>query len=171
MLQQLAAVQVKPNELSMYSSVKSIGQREKRKLPFSLSASLQSQADADSSESRPRKVNSIAGANRKKLKTSQQDEEISESTDTDDISSDEEEMIDQFGLDKAVERFKKRVEEEEKKVSEQKSEVKKVEEKSPTAIGETNGTTNGSSTSTIPIVVNKRPTKYVHVERREEIQV
>lgn len=156
LLEQLASVQVKPTELSMYSSVKSIGQREKRKLlPFTVDNLGKQKTEEDRVV---RKVNSIAGSNRKKFKSQDEENEScsASSIDTDDMSSDDE--IDQVEIDKAVEKFKKRVEQEENKEAERPK--KEVEPPAELSKNKENGS-----------VVNKRATKYVHVERREEIQV
>lgn len=139
--------------------MKNIGKREKRKLPLPATDGLsQPRFELTEQPAKQRRINSIAGSNRKKLRTdsSQDENESSESTDTDDVSSDDE--VNHAEVDRAVERFQKRREKEQEEVSQKQDADKINEAERPKQVIEDK-------------TVVKRPTKYVHVERREEIQV
>jgi hypothetical protein len=142
LLEKLAAIQVNANELKMYSSVRNIGQKEKK-------VKIKNDDDINNDEAagggRQRHVNSIAGSN--KRKKYEQNEQENNSTDTDDISTDSE--IDEPMIQKAIENFKNK-----KILTDNKNNESDDEEQ--------NKKINGN---------NLRVTKYVHVDRRKEIQV
>ncbi len=142
LLEKLAAIQVNANELKMYSSVRNIGQKEKK-------VKIKNDDDINNDETaeggRQRHVNSIAGSN--KRKKCEQNEQENDSTDTDDISTDSE--IDEPMIQKAIENFKNK-----KILTDNKNNESDDEEQ--------NKQINGN---------NLRVTKYVHVDRRKDIQV
>ncbi|CAF0896634.1 unnamed protein product [Brachionus calyciflorus] len=142
LLEKLASVQVNSNELKMYSSVKDIGQKEKRKIIDNLS------------DGETRIINSISGSNKRK-KTDLNTQSVEESTDTDDMSTDSE--IDEEKIQKALDNHIKNVENHQEKYKPNKivdSEDEEYHRKE-----------NASQ------AVNKRNTKYVHVDRKEQIKV
>ncbi len=140
----------------MYSSVKMIGQKERRK-----------QTDGPESadeNSRPMTVNAIAGGNRKKRKYMSEEEVTAageDSVDTDEISSDSE--VDEDYIQKALDNYKKNAES--LRVAslnlarQEKDEAKRAK------------VVDDSEEDEKPeVVCGGRQTKYVHVERREEIK-
>lgn len=147
LLEKLASVQVNSNELKMYSSVKDIGQKEKRKL-FD-----------KTDESETRIVNSISGSKRKKLENSEIEQD---STDTDDVSSDSD--IDDDSLQKALEQFRKNQETERARMAEI-----NIEKFKPTKIVDSEDE-EFQRQENASQAANKRNTKYVHVDRRDEIK-
>ena len=148
LLEKLASVQVNSNELRLYSSVKDIGQKEKRKLIDKLD------------ESEARTINSISGSNKRK-KTQDFNAEPG-STDTDDVSSDSD--IDEDQLQNALEQFKKKQEIERAKVIESNMEKFKPNKIVDSEDEEFHKQENESQSK------NKRNTKYVHVVRRDDIK-
>lgn len=148
LLEKLASIQVNSNELKLYSSVKDIGQKEKRKFIDK------------SDESETRTINSISGSNKRK-KIENYNEE-SASTDTDDVTSDSD--IDEDQLQKALEQFKKKQEIERVKIAESNLEKFKPNKIVDSEDEEFHKHENESQSK------NKRNTKYVHVERRDEIK-
>lgn len=79
-MEKLSAFQVNSNELSMYSSVRSIGQKEKK---------IFTDRPINEDNAVTITVNAIAGGNKKKRKLEVKAEESdSKSIDTDDMSSD-----------------------------------------------------------------------------------
>jgi ATP-dependent RNA helicase DHX37/DHR1 len=151
LLEKLAAFQVKSDELKMYSSVKDIGRKEKRKLD---DTNLNANGELKSAQIH---VNSIAGSNKKK-RVDELEENEEESTDTDEYSTDSE--IDEQAIRDALEKAKKQQQIMEKKMEKFEKEHKAIESDEDQQT-EMNGNQNGSSS---------RKTKYVHVERREEIK-
>ncbi|RMZ94770.1 putative ATP-dependent RNA helicase DHX37 isoform X2, partial [Brachionus plicatilis] len=148
LLEKLASIQVNSNELKLYSSVRDIGQKEKRKL-----------IDKPD-ESEARTVNSISGSNKRKKSEDSPDQP--ESTDTDDVSSDSD--IDEDGLQKALEQYKKNQETERARIAEINMEKFKPTKIVDSEDEEFQKEENASQAA------NKRNTKYVHVERRDEIK-
>lgn len=142
LLEKLAQVQVDSNELKMYSSIRNIGQKEKKKHDLA-----PVQGETSNNDTTTKSINSIAGSN--KRKKGEKNEEVS-STDTDDISTDSE--IDEPMIQKAIDNFNKKATEIE---TNKNRDVESDEETSkPSA--------NSGSV---------RVHKYVHVERRKDIQV
>jgi len=137
----------------MDSSVKDIGKKEKRKLD-------ETNLNATNGELKSAQinVNSIAGSNKKKKRVDESDEPEEESTDTDDYSTDSE--IDEQAIRGALEKAKRQQEIIEKKLEKFEREHKAAESDEEQQM-ELDGKQNGSSS---------RKTKYVHVERREEIK-
>lgn len=162
-MEKLSAFQVNKNELNMYSSVKSIGQKEKK--------SHNDMATVDETGGKMT-VNSIAGGNRKKRKfmKGQESEESDKSIDTDDMSSDSD--VDDGYIQKALENYKKSAEEsriaslnldrleKKSKREEMNGDGNKKKKDMPSDEEAVVETATGTS----------RPTKYVHVDRREEIK-
>ncbi len=140
----------------MYSSVKSIGQKEKKK-------NIDDPESGDEN-SRPITVNAIAGGNRKKRKYISEEPSVvaDDSVDTDEISSDSE--VDEDYIQKAVENYKKNAENL-RVASLNLARQEKAENKKPKVDFD-------SEEDEKPEVVSSgvRKTKYVHVERREEIK-
>ena len=135
----------------MYSSVKNIGQKEKKKLIDS---------PLNDENNKPMIVNAIAGGNKKKRKlldmTEGDEEDDAASINTDDMSSDSE--IDDELIEKALDNFKN---------ANQNVKVARVD------FDKESKNKNVESDEEVQVSTNKsnRPTKYVHVERREEIKV
>ncbi len=131
----------------MYSSVKNIGQKEKKKLI---------DKPINDENGQPMVVNAIAGGNKKKRKmlemSDNEDEDGNKSVDTDDISSDSD--IDQEQIQKALDNFKKTTQQANVPKPETEVKSKSLEEADKERA-----------------TVVSRPTKYVHVNRREEIRV
>ena len=161
LLEKLSAFQVNRSELNMYSSVKSIGQKEKK--------SQQEVAVIDDGHGVKMAVNSIAGGNRKKRKLQgKESEESEQSVDTDDMSSDSE--IDDGCIQRALDNYKRQSEElriaslyldrleKRSKAKEERNDARKDVLSDGEGVEAT-----GTGTS--------RPTKYVHVDRREDIKV
>lgn len=100
LLENLAKLQVNSNELKLYSSVKDIGKKEKRKLDnidFPKEPENEFDANGDTGDEPNRKINTISGSNKKRKSDVEAD---NESTDTDAYSTDSE--IDQAEIDKAL---------------------------------------------------------------------
>lgn len=146
-------VQVNSNELKMYGSVKDIGKKEKRKLPLDASAV---NATQPSDQQTHQHINSISGSNRKRKTADDESEnDDNKSIDTDDVSTDDE--IDDERINKALEQFKKK-----------QTDTNDVEKKAEAPVkSESNQNENGQENKGQA----RRATKYVHVERREEIKV
>lgn len=163
-MEKLSAFQVNKNELNMYSSVKSIGQKEK-KSHGDLAIVKSDEAGGKMT------VNSIAGGNRKKRKfmKGQESEESDKSIDTDDMSSDSD--VDDDYVQKALENYKKSAEE----LRIASLNLDRLEKKSKREEMNGDGKTKKDMPSDEEAVVEtatgtSRPTKYVHVDRREEIR-
>jgi hypothetical protein len=142
LLEKLAAIQVNSSELKLYSSVRNIGQKEKKKLTSLNDDSAEQTATNRMSEPN-RKINSIAGSNKRKKSMSETKE--ASSTDTDDISTDSE--IDEPMIEKALANFKNK-------------RAAPIDSDDETYL-------KAAPAVTTPL----RVTKYVHVERRKDIQV
>ena len=139
-------------ELNMYSSVKNIGQKEKKKLIDS---------PLNDENNKPMIVNAIAGGNKKKRKLLDMtddgdDGDDAASINTDDMSSDSE--IDEELIEKALGNFKN---------ANQNVKVARVDLDKESK----NKTVESDEEMQVSTSKSNRPTKYVHVERREEIKV
>ena len=175
LLEKLASIQIKPNELNLYSSVKNIGQKETKReaAKYNELKLLNGSVDIDSIDASTGaggikrlqvNVNSIAGSNKqknKKMKLLNENEKSDESSeiDTDDMSTDSE--VDLETIQKALEQHKLQQ-------SLKNIELFKQNYKSNHNDGSDNEEKeliNAKKTSSNII------TKYVHVERREEIKV
>jgi hypothetical protein len=177
-LEKLASVQVKSNELSMYGSVKDIGKKENKRKMMRLGESetktTMIKEDevgiSDDGVVKKRVVNSIVGSNRKRHRpmngdNNNKDDEVS--TDTDDISTDEE--IDVASVNRAVEAFKKQ-----KAAAVAESELLKPKfDMDGYKTAEIVLTDEEEEKERVRVSMGqaRRKTKYVHVERREEIKV
>lgn len=152
-------MQVKPDELKLYSSVKNIGQKEKRKPREDVIDGDLIQQSADGEEKSLRTVNSIAGSKRKrKTSQSEQSNEESSELDTDAMSTDSE--IDETEIQAALDRFKKSQEADQEKALKKKY-----------AEYKTDKIESDEEMDKVDETRAKRKTKYIHVERREEIKV
>lgn len=142
--------------MKLYSSVRDIGKKEKKKHADDGQATNLTTID---NSDKPRvNVNSIAGSNKKRKRAESSDEEDdSESENTDDMSTDSE--IDNEDIQKALEQHKKA--QMEAKIEEfkktHKNKIDSDDDEEKLAKEEASKTSN-------------RVTKYVHVERREEIK-
>jgi hypothetical protein len=180
LLEKLASVQIKTDELRLYKSVKDIGQKEKRNRngdDFAAGLIQTNDVDVDLSVENQRSasslvksdkikqvvVNSISGSNKKRKKGAGSESEKSEvsSIDTDDMSTDSEGEIN-AALEKHRQQLLKSAEQREKELQKKYAEYKtdKIE-----SDDEVDGKTNGADFK------SKRKTKYVHVNRRDEIKV
>jgi len=164
-LEKLANVQIKPGELNMYSSVKNIGQKETRKEANKfreISMGNELSAPSEGIKRAQVNVNSISGSNKqknKKMRSLNDENGKNSEIDTDDMSTDSE--IDLDDIQKALEQHK--LEQSIKNIEEFKQNYKtnhhdSSDEDEEKRLKRDNGSSN--------IV-----TKYVHVERREEIKV
>ena len=165
MLSKLASVQIKTDELKLYKSVKDIGKKEKRVRgnEIDLDANIL-QANGDSVVSSDNiiqvVVNSISGSNKKRKKGNDEseNEKSDSSTDVDEISTDSE--IDEKEINRALEQFKKN------QSDQQAKQLKKKLDEYKTATIESDEENQLVETES----KSKRKTKYVHVNRREEIK-
>lgn len=177
MLEKLASVQVKSNELSMYGSVKDIGKKENKRKMMRLGESESTTTMIKEDEVgisdaigggvvKKRVVNSIVGSNRKRhrpMNDTNKGDEVS--TDTDDMSTDEE--IDVASVNRAVEAFKKQ------KAAAEPELLKPKFDMDGYKTAEIVLTDEEEEKERVRVSVGqaRRKTKYVHVERREEIKV
>ncbi len=182
LLEKLASVQIKTDELKLYKSVKDIGKKEKRKHydeeenAYGFEGNLVSTDTITSGhqpnllekleKSKPKGVvvNSIAGSNKRRknnaIVADSNEEKSDSSIDTDDMSTDSE--VDENVINQALEQFKKNQQEMREKCLK-----KSVEEYKSAKIDSDDETTNFNQ------LTNKksfRVTKYVHVDRRDDIK-
>lgn len=161
-MEKLASVQVKSDELNLYSSVRNIGQKEKRKFDNLEDGTLiESNNQTDSGESKKYSVNSISGSNKKRRNGSdgkEDDEESdSDSIDTDDMSTDSE--VDEESIKKALEQSK---------LNEQAA-ISKTDTKKEVPAARIDSDEENEQLKN-PNKTSNRAIKYVHVDRREEIK-
>ena len=153
--------------MNLYSSVKNIGQKETKKDAAKFrEINLSSDIVNETSEGVKRaqvNVNSVSGSNKqknKKMKTLNQENQKNSEIDTDDMSTDSE--IDLDDIQKALEQHK--LEQSAKNVEAFKQTYKSNHHDSSGDEDEVKRLKRENTTSNIV-------TKYVHVERREEIKV
>ena len=173
-MEKLASIQIKSTELNLYSSVKNIGQKETKREAAKYNDLLQSgDADADSAGIKRLQVtvNSIAGSNKQKNKKmkllheknndKEEEESAASEIDTDDMSTDSE--IDLETIHKALEQHK--LQQSLKNIEEFKQNYKSTHNDASDNEETARDLANSKKTAT------SITTKYVHVDRREEIRV
>jgi ATP-dependent RNA helicase DHX37/DHR1 len=161
LLNKLAKVQIDSTELSLYNSVKDIGKKEKVKHQGLLQQqNKEGGGDEEEEEEiatgtktkriKSYSVNSITGSNKKlkntKTERNESNNDDEESIKTDEMSSDDDENVNNSLITKAVELYKQKQIEKQKETDQQSV----IPPKTPPS---------------------SRQTKYVHVERREDIKV
>jgi ATP-dependent RNA helicase DHX37/DHR1 len=155
LLENLSKLQVKQDELNLYSSVRDIGKREKRKLFEVEPMIVEEEPSGNQENENDRKINTISGCNKKKHNVEMKDE----STDnTDDYSTDDE--INNEELDSALKAARENQKKETlaKSIAKIELERKLAEEKEREEERKAN------------LIGLDRKSRYIHVERSNEIK-
>ena len=159
LLEELAKYQVKQEELKLYSSVKDIGKKEKRKFEDDYENLNEENDPSVESEETSKRINSISGSNKKKQKKMNNDdmEESLDEIDTDSYSTDEE--IDNKEIEAALQaREKQKLETLSKSIAKINFDIRLAEQKQKEEETRAN------------LVGIDRKSRYIHVERSEQVK-
>lgn len=157
LLENLAKLQVKKEELKLYSSVKNIGKKEKRKFDAEIEQIEEDHAISDENE-KIKRLNIICGSNKKKKIDSNAENQSPDEVDTDFYSTDEEINNQEIEAALHVNREKQKQDALEKSIAKINLEKRLIEEKLLEEERQAN------------LVGIERKSRYIHVDRSEEVK-